>query len=98
MSLLLHHILELLLDHNEYLRRVTPPGNLHYFDVKDGWGPLCKILNMPVPDVPFPHVHDAGTIRKEIAGYVNIAIRRWLLILSLGSATVLTTWVWWRRR
>lgn len=97
-QIILRIIPELLLDHNEYLKRVTPPGKLHFFDVKDGWEPLCKILNLPVPDQPFPHAHDAETIRKEIEGWVKLAIRRWLLILGVGSSIAITTWVLWKRR
>jgi hypothetical protein len=25
------------------------------WEAGDGWGPLCRFLGRPVPDVPFPH-------------------------------------------
>lgn len=43
--------------HAEYVKRVVPKGQLFYYSVKDGWEPLCKILNVPVPDVPFPNAN-----------------------------------------
>lgn len=37
--------------HHEQARQL--PGVLVY-RVADGWGPLCRWLGMPVPDVPYP--------------------------------------------
>lgn len=31
------------------------PWRLLVFDVREGWGPLCRFLGKPVPAVPFPH-------------------------------------------
>jgi hypothetical protein len=28
------------------------------FNAKQGWKPLCDFLEVPIPDVPFPHVYD----------------------------------------
>ena len=28
------------------------------YNVKDGWGPLCNFLGVPIPDVPFPRRND----------------------------------------
>ena len=36
----------------------VPKERLLIFDVKEGWGPLCKFLNLPEPKVAFPHVND----------------------------------------
>ena len=33
-----------------------PASRLLVFDVAEGWEPLCRFLDVPVPDdVPFPH-------------------------------------------
>lgn len=32
------------------------------FSVKEGWGPLCEFLGVPVPDVPFPKVNSTEQI------------------------------------
>lgn len=32
-----------------------PPERLLIFDVAEGWEPLCAFLDLPVPDMPFPH-------------------------------------------
>ena len=35
------------------------------YNVKEGWGPLCKFLDVPVPDIHFPHKNKGGGIVKE---------------------------------
>ena len=45
------------------MRALVPPKQLLVFDVKEGWAPLCKFLQLPVPDVPFPNINDANEIR-----------------------------------
>ena len=49
------------------LRKSTvPPEKLLVFDVKEGWEPLCKFLNKPIPDEPFPNINDREKIRAEM--------------------------------
>ncbi len=36
----------------------VPKEKLLIFEIKEGWEPLCKFLNVPVPDEPFPKVND----------------------------------------
>jgi hypothetical protein len=41
--------------HIEYIDRVVPKEKLLFFDVKEGWGPLCQFLEVEEPvDVEFP--------------------------------------------
>jgi hypothetical protein len=43
---------------NEYNREVIssiPKEKLLLYNVKEGWEPLCRFLNVPVPSIPFPH-------------------------------------------
>ncbi len=39
----------------EDVRATVPADKLLVFDVAQGWEPLCDFLEVPVPDVPFPH-------------------------------------------
>jgi hypothetical protein len=51
--------------HNRRMKGLVLKGKLLVYDVKEGWGPLCDFLDVPVPDVPFPRVNDSkcsGTI------------------------------------
>lgn len=41
--------------HAKYIERVVPKRQLVYFDVRQGWAPLCKALDVAVPVQDFPH-------------------------------------------
>ena len=43
--------------HNEVVRREAPAERLVEWQASDGWEPLCRALNLPVPDEPFPHTN-----------------------------------------
>lgn len=40
--------------HVDEVKSVVPKEKLLEFNVKEGWGPLCEFLDVPVPDKPFP--------------------------------------------
>lgn len=44
--------------HLDTVRALIPPDRLLVFDVRQGWGPLCAFLGVPVPDEPFPRSND----------------------------------------
>jgi hypothetical protein len=53
--------------HNEEVQATVPPEKLLVFHPKDGWEPLCRFLDVPVPEgVPFPHVNDREEFRRRI--------------------------------
>jgi hypothetical protein len=74
--------------HIEYVKRVTPPERLHFYSVKDGWAPLCKILDVPIPDEPFPHVNDADQVQKEIMNLIIRGLVGWLQIFGIIGAVI----------
>lgn len=42
---------------NEKIRDTIPADRLLVFNVADGWEPLCRFLELPVPSSPFPRRH-----------------------------------------
>ena len=38
------------------------------FDVAEGWGPLCRFLDRPVPDVEFPNINNQEEFCKTFGG------------------------------
>jgi len=42
---------------NQKVRDIVPADKLLVFNVADGWDPLCRFLDVPRPDTPFPHHH-----------------------------------------
>lgn len=43
--------------HNEEAHRDAPADRLLEWRATDGWEPLCRVLDLPVPDEPFPRVN-----------------------------------------
>jgi hypothetical protein len=43
--------------HIEEVKAYVPAEKLLIYDVSEGWGPLCKFLNLPEPDEPLPHLN-----------------------------------------
>ncbi|TVY37735.1 hypothetical protein LSUB1_G004827 [Lachnellula subtilissima] len=78
--------------HEEYLKRVVPSSRLFFFDVKDGWAPLCKILDCPIPDEPFPHANEKEAMQEA-------AVVRWMqIIVGGGLLVVFGVWIFGRYR
>jgi len=53
--------------HNKAVREIIPEEQLLVFQVKEGWEPLCKFLNVPVPEEAFPRTNN----REEFWELVN---------------------------
>lgn len=70
-------------EHSEMVRRLVPANQLLEFNLTDGWGPLCKFLDVPVPDVPFPHANEEA----ELLGFFRVL---YIMILTqLGKKLAL---------
>ncbi len=43
--------------HNQDVLATVPKDRMLIYDVKQGWEPLCKFLDVPVPNTPFPNTN-----------------------------------------
>ena len=77
--------------HIEHLKRVVPKDRLFFYDVRDGWGPLCAILGVPVPkDTPFPRLNDAQAMENFMKASMKRGLMAWAGIgLSIGAASLM---------
>jgi len=53
---------------NEKVRHTIPADRLLVFHVADGWDPLCRFLELPVPDTAFPHSHPKNEFWEHFGG------------------------------
>jgi hypothetical protein len=44
----------------------VPADRLLVWHPKDGWEPLCELLDLPVPDSPVPNVNDTENFQKNL--------------------------------
>lgn len=47
-------------EHNLIVRTTAPPDRLLVMNVKEGWEPVCKLLDVPVPNRGFPFRNKGG--------------------------------------
>ncbi|MCJ1320384.1 hypothetical protein MMC15_005722 [Xylographa vitiligo] len=79
--------------HIEWLKGVVPPEKLFFFDVRDGWEPLCKILGVEVPEgIEFPRENDKEAVESLIKAQVMRGLMTWAAI-SGGVAVGLGIWL-----
>lgn len=50
--------------HNAEVRAAVPPKRLIEWHITDGWPPLCRVLNMPIPTNPFPRTNTTAEFRR----------------------------------
>jgi hypothetical protein len=53
-------------DRIETIKNTVDPDRLIVWELgRDGWEPICEKLGIPVPDTPFPRLHDTNEFRAE---------------------------------
>ncbi|KAI1331105.1 hypothetical protein F5Y16DRAFT_408219 [Xylariaceae sp. FL0255] len=86
------HMLQAYMD---MVRSAVPKDRLLEFELSQGWEPLCKFLNVPVPNEPFPRANDAAAAEeygKKV--FLKIALV-WLGIFSSIGITIYGGfWLW----
>lgn len=79
--------------HIAYLERTVPKDKLVYFDVKDGWEPLCRALDVPVPKgVEFPRINDGQAIDRFARKQVQRGLLRWAVLIGSAGAMAMIAW------
>jgi hypothetical protein len=56
--------------HNEAVKAAIPASRLLVYQVKDGWGPLCQFLGVPVPAEPFPRTNHRAEFWDRVTGKI----------------------------
>jgi hypothetical protein len=60
------HTIDIFTRHTQEVRDTIDPARLLVFDVREGWAPLCRFLEVPIPDEPFPRLNDTATTQAMI--------------------------------
>ena len=58
----------------KHIKKIIPEKQLLIYDVRDGWEPLCKFLNKPIPKEPFPRANTRKTMNKIVYTIVAKAV------------------------
>eukprot|EP00286_Rhodomonas_abbreviata_P002508 CAMPEP_0181346078 /NCGR_PEP_ID=MMETSP1101-20121128/33122_1 /TAXON_ID=46948 /ORGANISM="Rhodomonas abbreviata, Strain Caron Lab Isolate" /LENGTH=138 /DNA_ID=CAMNT_0023458139 /DNA_START=98 /DNA_END=514 /DNA_ORIENTATION=- len=66
-------------EHVAKVKAAVPANRLLIFNVKEGWEPLCKFLNLRnCPTTPFPRVNDRAAA-KTAAAMLSAIAHGWML-------------------
>ncbi|KAI0015682.1 hypothetical protein F4780DRAFT_51174 [Xylariomycetidae sp. FL0641] len=80
---------------NEYVRSLVPKERLLEMELREGWEPLCKFLDKPIPNEPLPHANDAKAAEEYAKKVLTKSLLVWAGILSVsGSALYGGFWMW----
>jgi len=60
------HSIEVFKRHTQEVCDTIDPARLLVFDVREGWAPLCRFLDVPIPDEPFPRLNDTASTQAMI--------------------------------
>ncbi|MGF1490031.1 MAG: sulfotransferase family protein [Prochloraceae cyanobacterium] len=61
------YAIEVFNQHIAEVKQKVPAEKLLVYQVKEGWQPLCKFLDRPIPDNEFPHLNDRGEFKERLA-------------------------------
>lgn len=53
-------------DHIVEVKAYVPQEKLLVYDVRDGWGPICKFLDVPEPPEPLPHLNKKENFKEML--------------------------------
>ena len=56
--------------HIQEVKDHVPAERLLVYDVKEGWEPLCRFLDVPAPNTPFPRLNDGEAFRGKFLSHV----------------------------
>ena len=74
--------------HNEEVQADVPAERLLVWSVDEGWEPLCEFLEVPVPDVEFPHINDRAEFLNRIIDGSLQTLTEWRAAGDLGRPGV----------
>lgn len=61
-------LMDAFIAHNEAVKKAIPADQLLIYEVREGWGPLCDFLQVPVPDEPFPRTNSREEFWDLVGG------------------------------
>ena len=64
------------INHNYYVQKRVPPERLLTYEVSEGWEPLCRFLDVPVPHKPFPFINSSDQFLAAFASLWRLSLRR----------------------
>lgn len=72
-----HEMMDAMERWNDEVKATVPADRLLVWNPKDGWEPICELLDLEVPDEPLPNVNDTQAFKDGIIGGAVATIDAW---------------------
>ena len=79
------HAIDVYEQWTNHVTSTVPADRLLIFDVADGWEPLCRFLEVPVPGCSFPRVNDKEIFQRRLRA-IRLASRTVPVAVAFGLA------------
>jgi Sulfotransferase domain len=83
-----HYAIRTFQDWNRRVGERIPADRLLVYEVTEGWAPLCRFLDAPVPDTPFPHLNDVQSFRRFVRRMRMLSIAVPTLLVAVSVAAI----------
>ena len=60
------YAIEVFNQHVEEVKQNVPSTRLLVYQITEGWEPLCRFLDVPVPNQPFPRLNERATFKQRV--------------------------------
>jgi hypothetical protein len=77
-------------DWNQSVIDYVPKDRLLIYKASEGWEPICKFLNVDIPDIPFPYKN-----KTKNMGHMSRFINAMFIILIIGIISVICSSIFW---
>ncbi|KAH8586670.1 hypothetical protein B0O99DRAFT_678596 [Bisporella sp. PMI_857] len=88
----------LLLNWNRMVLDMVPSEKLLTMDLKEGWEPLCKFLDLPIPNEPMPRANDTAAAAQVADDITARVFQIWGTGLGIAAIAGVSIWRWWHIR
>jgi len=78
-------------DWEEVVKANIPEERLLVHSAKEGWEPLCKFLDVPVPEESYPNLNDTASIQQAVKSLKMISVG--LFYVAPAVLTALATYL-----
>lgn len=75
--------------HCDRVRALVPSDRLLEFRATDGWEPLCKFLDIQVPEGPYPRLYDSESAIERVTTIWWRLVRRLAMRMLLPGVGIL---------
>jgi len=74
-------------EHYRHIREIVPKERILEMSFSDSWDSLCQFLEVPVPDVPYPHSNDSYVFNGKHSFYQAALVMTLIGVTVLGILT-----------